>query len=467
MNAEIESLAKQKWYTQGFGGRPAFLVIIPSVDIMHKGTGFCYQPLLSLFKEDYCEFNYLENDFEEHADIIMEKLAGNPNYLKEKRNQFNREVEAVEKTFKQAENAQALPEEELFKLVLKTETACETTAGTAHLLESISLRLEKEIGKAMSPKASGKELNKDFAILTSPITRSFVSKKEDFLWLIKNSSGDEKEKLIQEFVSKFFWIKSSYTGSSSITEAEILEEVSNMKKPKRTDFETLKEKKKQLFEKYAFKEEEKQLVHLTEFLIEWQDDRKAKIFRGIFAIEKLFQEISKRYNVPVKQLHYLLPREIPKALKEGNLRKIPEERMKGCAFARSLGRIEVFTGKEFLELEKALEKEENELEIITGSTASLGTAVGKVKVCKTIESLEKVQEGDILVASMTRPEFVQAMKKAAAVVTDEGGVLCHAAIICRELGIPCVVGTKIATKVLKDGEIVEVRANHGMVRKIK
>ena len=67
---------------------------------------------------------------------------------------------------------------------------------------------------------------------------------------------------------------------------------------------------------------------------------------------------------------------------------------------------------------------------------------------------------------MTRPEFVPIMKKAAAIVTDEGGITCHAAIISRELGVPCVVGTKIATKVLKDNDFVEIRATHGLVRKL-
>jgi len=68
-----------------------------------------------------------------------------------------------------------------------------------------------------------------------------------------------------------------------------------------------------------------------------------------------------------------------------------------------------------------------------------------------------------LVTSMTRPEFVPAMRKAVAIVTDEGGITSHAAIVSRELGIPCVIGTKSATKVLKDGWIVQVKANHGQI----
>ncbi|MFA6099944.1 MAG: PEP-utilizing enzyme [Patescibacteria group bacterium] len=76
-------------------------------------------------------------------------------------------------------------------------------------------------------------------------------------------------------------------------------------------------------------------------------------------------------------------------------------------------------------------------------------------------------QGDVLVASMTRPEMLPAMKKASAIVTDEGGVTCHAAIVSRELNIPCVIGTKIATTMIKDGDRVEVNATQGIVRIIK
>ena len=77
-----------------------------------------------------------------------------------------------------------------------------------------------------------------------------------------------------------------------------------------------------------------------------------------------------------------------------------------------------------------------------------------------------MEKDDILVTSMTRPEFVPIMKMAAGIVTDEGGLTCHAAIVSRELGIPCIVGTQIATRSLKDGDRVEVNANHGLIIKL-
>jgi phosphoenolpyruvate synthase/pyruvate phosphate dikinase len=102
-----------------------------------------------------------------------------------------------------------------------------------------------------------------------------------------------------------------------------------------------------------------------------------------------------------------------------------------------------------------------------GVIASPGKAIGRAKVVLNAREINKVHRGDILIATMTSPDYVVGMKKAAAIITDEGGITCHAAIVSRELGIPCIVGTKIATKYLKDGEVIEVNANHGSVRIVK
>ncbi len=98
-----------------------------------------------------------------------------------------------------------------------------------------------------------------------------------------------------------------------------------------------------------------------------------------------------------------------------------------------------------------------------GLAASPGTAVGKVIVIEDINEIARVKDGDILVTGMTNPDMVPAMRKAAAVVTDEGGRTCHAAIVSRELGIPCIVGSKNGTAVLAEGVLVTVDATRGVV----
>jgi pyruvate,water dikinase len=104
-----------------------------------------------------------------------------------------------------------------------------------------------------------------------------------------------------------------------------------------------------------------------------------------------------------------------------------------------------------------------ETPIISGSAASPGIGTGVVKILKSPKEIKKIEKGDVLVAVMTSPDFVPAMKKASAIVTDEGGQTSHAAIVSRELGVPCVVGTKEATKKLKEGWSVTVDGSKGNV----
>ncbi|MDP3741991.1 MAG: phosphoenolpyruvate synthase, partial [Candidatus Micrarchaeota archaeon] len=106
---------------------------------------------------------------------------------------------------------------------------------------------------------------------------------------------------------------------------------------------------------------------------------------------------------------------------------------------------------------------ENEEALVKGLPASPGLVSGPVRLILDIKELYKVKKGDVLVTQMTTPDYVPAMKRACAIVTDEGGTTAHAAIVSRELGVPCIVGTGNATQVLKEGEIVTVDAAHGSV----
>jgi pyruvate,water dikinase len=111
--------------------------------------------------------------------------------------------------------------------------------------------------------------------------------------------------------------------------------------------------------------------------------------------------------------------------------------------------------------ERTILAETKKSAILSGAPASPGVATGIVKVLKSPDEIDRVQEGDILVAPMTTPDYVPAMKRAVAIVTDQGGQTSHAAIVSRELGVPCIVGTSKATVRLKNGQTITVDANKG------
>jgi len=129
------------------------------------------------------------------------------------------------------------------------------------------------------------------------------------------------------------------------------------------------------------------------------------------------------------------------------------------------------TGKTFESLMRKLGYKYNppiiDSKQIVGTTAYATKLIkGKVKVVLTVDDVASFPQGAVLVTPMTAPDFLPAMKKAVAIITDEGGVTCHAAITARELKKPCIIGTKVATQVFKDGDLVEVDATRGIVKKV-
>lgn len=101
---------------------------------------------------------------------------------------------------------------------------------------------------------------------------------------------------------------------------------------------------------------------------------------------------------------------------------------------------------------------------LKGTIASRGVARGTARIVSSIKDFDKFQKGDILVAKLTDPSYVLIMSRAAGIITDLGGVTSHPAIIAREFNVPCIVGTKNATEVIKDGDSLELDANTGLAR---
>jgi pyruvate,water dikinase len=145
--------------------------------------------------------------------------------------------------------------------------------------------------------------------------------------------------------------------------------------------------------------------------------------------------------------HYDFPQDIEWAEEEGELYILQTRPVTALAVA------EVEGG----------EAEETAPVLVSGSPASPGAAMGPVRIVLSSSEIDRVKQGDVVVAEMTTPDFVPAMKRAAAIVTDRGGRTAHAAIVSRELGIPCVVGAAGATTTLRDDQSVTVDGSQGKV----
>ncbi len=190
--------------------------------------------------------------------------------------------------------------------------------------------------------------------------------------------------------------------------------------------------------------------------------------------ELLTHNIVRRFSLPVEDFHTYDLEEVGSLLKEGKKvsPSILAERRKGFLKILNSGEITTFEGEEALEQLDLFKQSKQKTKELRGSLASKGQ--GKVrgkavvlsykKAHEHTEKISNMEQGQILISEMTRPNILVACEKAGAIVTDEGGILCHASIVSRELGIPCIVGTQRATEMIQDGDLVEVDTEENIVR---
>lgn len=235
----------------------------------------------------------------------------------------------------------------------------------------------------------------------------------------------------------------------------------------------VKARQKQLEKELKIDEEHRRVFEFARGLVFTKGIRKDAMFHSYSIIENLFKEIGQRNYLSVRQVRYLHPHEFKKLLVDKNFpTAILNERYK-LSLNYSTGKYEEdlnLTGPEaaqFIARLNIIKEEIKNVKTLQGDCASPGRVRGQVRIINVPKDMVKMNPGDILVSIATTPDLVPAIKKAAAIVTDVGGITCHAAIISRELGIPCVVGTKIATKVLHDGDLIDVSATHGKIDIIK
>jgi pyruvate,water dikinase len=181
--------------------------------------------------------------------------------------------------------------------------------------------------------------------------------------------------------------------------------------------------------------------------------------KGQAEVRPLLEEIATRLGLSYEQLIYLDCNEIERGLNEDELPDLGEidSRQQEYATVRLDGEFKVLTGDEIDEVRA--ESTEGSVKSVQGNVAQEGTASGRARILEDSEELDRIQEGEIIVSPMTKPEMTPALERAAGIVTDEGGMLCHAAIVSRELGTPCVVGTGKATEVFEEGEKIEIMSN--------
>ncbi len=330
------------------------------------------------------------------------------------------------------------------------------------VLEGPAANLQKRLGGT----PEGEKL---LQIITTPYKQTKINKAHiELLKLALKKSL----KAIDRYTVKYEWLPVYEPLDKPWTKRDFLNQLRNIKDPQKQINQTIKHNRENLlaYRSYIKTIKDKnflkqvEIVHRFSYLKEMRDDYRRQAY---FLLRPFFMKLADIIGLSFREINYLSIPEVAKSV--ANEKSIVSKiellaRQQAYAFVLTNGKLKKISASKAVELgKKMLPKSGKE---IKGMVASPGLVKGRVSIIYHQGEFRKFKDGNILVTTMTHPEFLPIMKKSIAIVTNEGGITCHAAIVSRELKIPCIIGTKNATQALKDGDMVEVDANKGIVRKI-
>ncbi len=322
-------------------------------------------------------------------------------------------------------------------------------------------------------KIDRERANEYLEILSAPVKYSFFQEEE--LELLQQKTS------LAEHARKYRWLLNSYGGNQVLTVRYFVHKLKELLRDS-TAAVLIKKIHAARAKNVARKQELKRKLHLTKqdmWMAEqlsqsiwWQDHRKAYIWRMNYYWDILLHEIARRRKWAFDDLLWCWPKEIIRVARRSRVDRtlIRSRKTYYVNELSEYGIRHIYGDKAKKYIAQYLSRKTVATTELHGLSVSKGKGKpvrGRVTIVQDpFVDGKKMKQGDILVAAMTSPEFIVVMKKASAIVTDHGGMTSHAAIVSRELGIPCIVGTKNATATLKSGDWVEVDVTKGSVEKI-
>jgi phosphohistidine swiveling domain-containing protein len=513
---DLKKLKKKEWYHQRFDGCPNLIYLIGQMELKpepRKEKGGEFTNHLIIFNDNRVDWYIDLADIRRVCSIFIKKSFCEPFGIGKKIMQkwdkdkiaFIKKCDELDKI-----NLTRLSDEELKNLYQDFFRSYFGWTTMSSVIDGFALGsdeyIQTELNKFLDSKKIIKGRGIIFSVLTAPTSQSFINEAEiallkvalkiyqnqklrkifiaDNLSLIlkKIRNFSAEYQILQKHRQNYFWGKNNYVDSHILNISFFIKEIKELLKNeidlagqiKRIEGSPRKSKinKQKLIKKLKLPKFLVNLIEISETFTYWQDERKKCTFLATHCGSVFLAEIGKRFGYSLVEMKCLFYFEVITLFTGQGHYVSRNEARKRREFSFHYDHkqtYEIVAGKEARQLQKAIFKTgiKKNINDFRGLSASSGKVRGMVKIVKSAHEVGKVNSGDILVAVMTRPDYIMGIKKAAAIVTNEGGVTCHAAIIARELGIPCVIATKIATEVLKDGDLVEVNGNHGVVTILK
>ncbi len=445
--------------------------------------------VIFVFENDFVHEESPINQKQEIYKYIYKKVEKDKSYLKKRRKESLESARRYickgnffEKNQKKLTNKQVW---QLYKKFVQGDYYDYVCYG--YMLECADVVNFQGLVKKEKKQLDDENIEKICFVLGVPAILSFMEKARIiFLEAILSSDHEQRENKIKELAKKYYWLENNYKRAKILETGDFNEKIKGeLKKVKRNDLKkelsSLKSKvgkllkeKQAIKEKYKFSQDLLLNFEILEYIGSWSDERKANMMQANHYLEAFCQEIAKRFGIKVEDINYYLVEEIKDLLLKGvKVKKdILKKRRDFSAIVMTPGRtkrdvkMEFYYEKNAKKIYNAIFERQESLEI-RGQVASapVERIYGQVQLVLDPDNVE-FKKGRILLTTMTRPDFIPIARLASAIITDEGGITCHAAILAREMGVPCIIGTKKVTKVLKDGDNIEMDLKTGIIKLI-
>ncbi len=472
------------WEAKGFGIFDGQIELESGTKSLSRALGTGHENAFVVFQKRMIEA-YYEIDFMKKEAEYGFRLFSNPTKVKWLKQEEHRLIKKAKKNI-----------EEFFKLDLKTLTDKELVAkldyyiqayqeiyGFYHVtqpqcFEKFNARIQNQLTQY---HLDALDIFLELSTPSEPsiIAQEDMDRKKMFISFLK---GTKKEPLIQKHLQEYRFLSAS-EGVKPWNERDMLESFKHNTK----DALTLEHELQNQMQFYPMLKK-KQDETIKKYKISKELQEKFAVFRHFGNSRLLIRyywcamlrpyvmvadEIAERRNIAFPRFGDYTIKEVGEALLNGKMvsSKILKERFDFGIVALQNDKTVIMQGKKANAFyEKNVPKESN-ADFVKGMIASKGVAEGIAKVIRfdenIVEQMNSMKRGQILIAGQTRPILMPAIEKASAIVTDEGGITSHAAIVSREFNIPCIVGTHNATRIFKDGDRILVDANTGIVKKVK
>lgn len=491
----LRHLSGRQWYRQRFDGSPLFLSVIGLSEPLRekrKPAGTEAEWRIAFFEDGKGDWFLDQADIDRGATVMLRLVRRQARVGKRLMAKWRPDENKFDRYFLDFTKIRLidLSDEALAKEFTRYHALAVARFTSSAIIDHFALGTDELVANLLRKEiGQGKEsdFSAVFAVATAPVHQSFINTAEVDLLRIaivvqagESLTSPKITQLLQRHQQKYFWTNNNYVDAHVLDVAHFHREIRSWLgtgKDLRHQMRLLQHapqsnvtKKRALFSRYRFSTYLCRLLEVSEDFTHWQDERKRATYWSIHIGAQILQEMARRRKVDDELLKYCAsPKEVLDWFMRGEL-TVGElrQRQKRSVVIWSRKKTEVYTGKDVQMIYDAMlpTKKQETGQDIRGLVACTGKAIGRARIVMSAKQIAKVEAGDILIAVMTRPDYVPAMKRAAAIVTNEGGITCHAAIVSRELGIPCIIGTKVATEMFKDGDLVEVNANHNWVRKV-